>query len=683
MKRKQSSILNMLKKKKPNHEVNNNSIEITPYLCHSNNLNQETNYTVSIMAKIYFRDHSNINEILDRYLEREKITNVNKDNYLASIIRFVISYQRMRRDYPFNMFKFESDYHESVGKYLLRHYEIKSNEDLQKANVFLVQNNIMHCQVSLNINNKFRNDEQEYINRKQKKVGFQNLKPFLRIGTDHALRIYNQEHNLFKKYHIDDISFEEMCEISTIERMTRRNMAKEEIDESEFDNCVQSVFKAFKVNRGLAITSEGFYIFPQYLLIINNLTPEQELIVTERMDRFYAYTNAKDLLAINKKNIHLSNESADPVINRKERRKLFYLKYIRLVDKKQPPFNNLLWIKNEEAPNDNHLESEPGVSNSNVWKKKTVIEKNDTAQPHQKDDAVKTNYRNEIENANKEHRLARNPKDYLSAQISGSKYAEIIFFLMNDPVVVEELKKEIVQDSICSKMWVKNSRVILWNCIHFNLEDKNEHFLDLIKSSSKSREQLNEMLKKFNIDINIMQSIGEPIASSTQTMDIPFDLESLRDDHQNRPFQSCASSDDILDINKKSQEREIKNNIKQEKNSEIVSYNINDSDVQPVSPNATEVVSISDEESIILDNNQIVPENNGIDVYQQNLNIDSQVNHDSNDINASLVAEYNLRGHRDAIEKVTKRRHPRNQLNKPSRMLYESDATSPNNNAHN
>ena len=209
---------------KAENEQDSNLNKVCPYLLNCNDITQETFYTVSDMAKVYFRDHSNINEVLDRYLERENITNVNKEIYLSSMIRHVISYNRVRRDYPFNMFKFESDYHESVGKFLLKHYEIKSNEDLQEANVFLSQYNMEHLQVSMDINNKFLHDERDYMNQKREKFGYKNLKQFLCIGSDHALRQYYLEHNLFEKYHIDDISLEEMCEISTTERMIKRDM---------------------------------------------------------------------------------------------------------------------------------------------------------------------------------------------------------------------------------------------------------------------------------------------------------------------------------------------------------------------------------------------------------------------------------------------------------------------------
>jgi len=328
---------------------------ISPYLLVSNDITQETKFQVSTMAKAYFRDHSNINEILDRYLERESIINANKEDYLGAIIRHVIYYSR-RRDYPFNMFKFETDYHECIGKFLLINYNIHSHEDLRESNAFLHQNNIVHCQVSMSINNKFRVDEQEYIAQRKERVGYQNLKHYLSMGTDHAIRQYNQEHKLFQKYNIDEISLEEMCKISTIERLTRIKMEQKNMPESAFEGCLESVFIALKIKKGLVLTLmiEGFYIFPQYLLIINNLTPEQERMVTEHKLLFYDYTNAKDLLAINKRYFPVSNENADPVTKRKERKILFHLKYIQLVDKKEPPFNNLLWIKN--SANDNQPE---------------------------------------------------------------------------------------------------------------------------------------------------------------------------------------------------------------------------------------------------------------------------------------------------------------------------------------
>lgn len=173
------------------------------------------------------------------------------------------------------------------------------------------------------------------------------------------------------------------------------------------------------------------------------------------------------------------------------------------------------------------------------------------------------------------------------------------------------------------------------------------------------------------------------MASSTQNMDIQFNLGLLptNNRHQNRPFQSCNNSDnieDIVDINNKPlSDFEFQKTIKQERLSEPF---VNDSDVKIVSFNPTEVFSISDEDDNTLEVNRIIPENNGIDMYQQNLNIESQVNNDSHDINASLESQYGLLTHRFAMQNVTCRKNV--QHNKPSTMNYESDSTSQNSNGN-
>lgn len=503
MKKKQIRIPDMLKQKKAEEAIKEDCDRtISPYLLNCNDLTQMSNHTVSLMARDYFRKHSNINEILDRYVERQKIEECNKEDYLVTLIRHVTTDCRIRRDYPFNMFKFESDYHECIGKYLLKYYEIKSSEDLAEANIYTLKNNLKHCQVSMNISNKFRTDEQTFINRKINKVGYQNLKRFLKLGSDHALRQYNEQHNLLIKYNISDITLEEMCRISTIERMARNDLAKRGYPESALNICLNSIFIALKNNRGLALTLQGFYVFPQYLLIINNLSNEQERAVTKQMDLFYSCTNAKELLAMYKRNIPVKDENADPVTQRKERRKIFYLKFVRMVDKKMPPFNNLLWVNensilSETNQNNQQLECEAGPSNASIWKKKILFRKNNTALPSKKNNDIN----NDKENTVIGHRLARSIKDYYSAQIPESKYAEIILFLLKENELVEELKKEIIKDDISAGIWDKNFKVILWNCMHYNLDEKNEHFMYLLfKCSCRNREQLNEMLRKVDID---------------------------------------------------------------------------------------------------------------------------------------------------------------------------------------
>jgi hypothetical protein len=507
MKRKQTTIEEMLKKKRPNEDDEDyDRINVTAYLMKHNNITQTTTYDVSTMAKVYFRDHSNIDEVLDRYMEQKEFVNANKEHYLPGLIQLAISDYRSRRNYPLNMFKFESDYHESIAKFLLMHPGIATHEDLQETNFFLVQNGITHCQVSMDLNNKFRDDEQEYINRKKERVGYQNLKQFLRMGSDHALRQYNQKHNLLKRFHIDEITLEEMCEISTIERLVRLDMKRKKTSESLFEGCINAVFKALKDERDLVLTLDGFYVHPQYLLITNNLTLEQEQAVTERKDLFYAYTNAKDLLALNRRHFPVSNENADAITKRTERRRNFWFHFIRLIDKKQHPFNNLLWTKedsdDEYSSDDSQAECAAGPSNinNNVWKKKPVAEKSNTTQQPLLNNNEATIAETRNENLSLD-RFSRSPKEYLAAAKFEPKYTGIIKFLLKENEVIEEITKCIAENPDIATAWRKNSQLILWNFIHFNLEDKNENFLNLLIKccSNTNRVKLDTMLKEINI----------------------------------------------------------------------------------------------------------------------------------------------------------------------------------------
>lgn len=153
-------------------------------------------------------------------------------------------------------------------------------------------------------------------------------------------------------------------------------------------------------------------------------------------------------------------------------------------------------------------------------------------------------------------------------------------------------------------------------------------------------------------------------------------MEPIQDNQPNRPFQSSANSDDIVNIHDEPPDCTIQN-VKQEKCSQ---QNDNDSDILFVAIDPTEVIAISDEETCI-DNNRIVPENNGIDFYQQNLNMESQANHESNNTLASLDDEYGLISHKIARQNVTNRR-PAQRKNVPSKMVYDSDVTSSNNNGN-
>lgn len=107
----------------------------------------------SMMAKHYFKTHSNINEVLEKVMEIRKIPPGYKEYLLSDVIYCVVNISRSRYKYPYNLFKFNSLAEEIEGKRLLNHPEIEDSYDIDQIKKFDFQHGLRPCSVAMSTDN--------------------------------------------------------------------------------------------------------------------------------------------------------------------------------------------------------------------------------------------------------------------------------------------------------------------------------------------------------------------------------------------------------------------------------------------------------------------------------------------------------------------------------------------------
>lgn len=516
-KRKQLNIEGMLVKKfkknvgkqqeKEELQKDNN---VTFYMLKKNDITDEkVKYEVSTMAKCYFREHSNFEEIMNLYIQKEKKSPDSKEKYVNSLIRNLISAKRFVQYYPFNMFKFESVHHETIAKLLVTYPRITNEEHLKDVHAYFARESVQYCQVSLTLDNRLWPIEKKYLDEKQKKHGYENLPDYLSKATHEALRNYYEEKGITEDVDFEDITVEEMCEISNFSDAVRHYMKENDIPMTEFDATSEQVLQAMKDNRELVVIGiTGFRVKPRYNLISNNITPEQAKIIARKKQYFYEYTNAKILVTLNKHKTPL-NEELGFVEMRRIRRDNFFLKYVRTPHdkKKKFPFHNLCVLRKHEnfevryqQPATTNNPQEPQPSTSNLWKNKNVSKKNEeiaaskmgqtnTSSKHL---AQITNQnwfeQTTSEGTNNPQKKQRDMEEYLGVPNFPPEFNQVITLLANRVDVVKGLKQDLKErdEAFFNTYWKKNKMSITCNYIYFSLIDRHEKFLSIVQSSTDS-----------------------------------------------------------------------------------------------------------------------------------------------------------------------------------------------------
>lgn len=141
------------RKKPQNERDEDEAIVVDPFINRHIDILGNDDYEVSMMARVYFRQHSNINEVLDKFVELHKLQDRNKSLVFSQVVKSVLNI-RSRVAYPFNTFKFNSAREEIECKEILMHPDIEDTADLHQVKEFNYQHRLRLCSIAMNINNQ-------------------------------------------------------------------------------------------------------------------------------------------------------------------------------------------------------------------------------------------------------------------------------------------------------------------------------------------------------------------------------------------------------------------------------------------------------------------------------------------------------------------------------------------------
>jgi hypothetical protein len=353
---KQQSIKEALAGKKRQHpnieEEQSDSLRVIKYMNDHEDIRTDSYDTISNYARVWFREHSNINDILNKFIETFGYRNPNKAAFLNQIIRAVTSSAKARREFPFNEFKYDSVDNELIGRYLLMHPQMNTTVDLQDTIEFHSDSGIKLSRVDMTINNKFGDDCKNFIEKKRRKHGSEKLPVYFYRAPDFALETYYREHSCQELYDLQTITLEELCDISTFKRSVRKSLP-DDTPSSIIASTMETKLEMWRESPEMIDEDGYFVVHPKFVFIINNITSEQSKLLKKSQERFYSCSNARNCALENKRFIPAGNPpqkippSDDPVERKKEREHNFYLMYVRTnaENRRKPPFHWMLWNK--------------------------------------------------------------------------------------------------------------------------------------------------------------------------------------------------------------------------------------------------------------------------------------------------------------------------------------------------
>lgn len=311
-------------------------VDIRPLELTDDNKFGDHNYSVSLMARHWISEHSNLNEIVSAYFEQLPQKDLPKSSYVGIVIRSVMSSPSRKLTRIFRNFKFDCTKSELIARTLLSNPNIATEQDLEEFYKFNNERQLMLCEISLGNNNPVHDDAKKFIEekrKKQEKVG----RPFFQLSQlEWALKRKEYlRQNIIQEIYIRSLTVSGFEEISNFKSICERDMRKKEIDEKNYKKHAKNLLQAFKTVQGAFLLYPYFVIDPRYDLITNIMNDEQQNTVAESYDLFYRRTNAREVLR------RLADRtSKNDFCNLYKSRNQF--------ERKSRPFNNLCFIEESE-----------------------------------------------------------------------------------------------------------------------------------------------------------------------------------------------------------------------------------------------------------------------------------------------------------------------------------------------
>ncbi|KAG5677578.1 hypothetical protein PVAND_007327 [Polypedilum vanderplanki] len=501
-------------------EISTNSdTKVIPILLKHNDIREPKYDEISIQAKSYYLEHSNIHEIFQKYLDDRNLNYAsNRAGHLNQVIRAVTSTTNSKRKYPFNEFKWNSIDDEMIAKELLMHPSVSSNDDVNEMKTFYKNNDIKFCAINMAVNNDLFKNSKEFLDVKRKKYSSKNLLSQYQHATNFALEKYFRESNTQKIYELKEITVEEMCMISTFEKCVCKELKIDNITQ-ENENLLMTAMKIklqkLRNSPELLYNDSNFSVKPQYILRSNNITPQQERFLARKRERLYEYSNAKWCLLMNKQ--FFPSNLDDPRERDKERQKNFYLEYLRSKDRRRPPFHNLLWDKRFALHDDGQsvyiiTEKDPVLQQQLHFEER--IQNDDMAQRQQQKEVnadPELQVTNEISSSSELNQItivsqrptATDTNNSIRIEYELKDYEqEIVKILFLDQEFIAAVKNHlrVKHAELFKEIW-KDKKIVVSNLIIKALRENRDAFEKLLShSSTDTKTKIDAVLNANNIN---------------------------------------------------------------------------------------------------------------------------------------------------------------------------------------
>jgi len=298
--------------------------------------NADPTYDVSMMARVFFREFSNINHILDEFVKKYNFEMELKAQHIGTVMRVCVSDPKRKLVFPYNEFKFVSRTAEATGKILLSNPNIRIEPDKQDYFRFLNANNLKHCSVSMTNDNELHKYAQQYLDWKQSQFGSKEMSYYQTVVLDRAEKRWRIMNHKAKIVWLENVTVAELCEISNYEPIIRQLMQEQNIPEDAFDECAIEMLDAFRFDYSRRSFFVKVVTDPKHVLIINTMDARQEAKIAKDQLHFYKRSNAKKVFA----SLQDGSTMED-----------FYQLYVSKVgqDRKLPPFHTLHYLTHAEA----------------------------------------------------------------------------------------------------------------------------------------------------------------------------------------------------------------------------------------------------------------------------------------------------------------------------------------------
>ena len=241
-------------------------------------------YHVSSFALSEFRRCTNFKEV------------ENKDMYNGSSLVVILVSQPSKRLYAsINRFSFQSQEKESYLKSLVRLPKIKSEDDVQKKDLFFKKHGLKECFVDMNINNISKKCCDLYLEKFKKKHSSERKLLHVRNRiNDEIIKYYYDNHYNKQRLFVCDLTLETMLEYSNFEDFI---ISESELSPEQKAEKLRKYYEIYRYMPKLRILFDAVKFHPRFEVNGNVLTVAQEKDIAKDINNFRSKTNIMSLLS--------------------------------------------------------------------------------------------------------------------------------------------------------------------------------------------------------------------------------------------------------------------------------------------------------------------------------------------------------------------------------------------------